>query len=263
MLTCTQLHTHARTFPPCALIHSKAHSSHTHIIQASLFPLLLSLPATLPLGGVSWNGLKELAPCTWSALFTRTYMWAGRIVESPQSPSELGESIWGADGSGQPSVSHPCHIWANLFGDLLFGKFLFFWPATPSPPTSGHVHSACFLPEGSFFSSLYSKKRDRVKCWFSWFVLWMKWRGAGHRILKDNLATPPRHTHTLPARLLPVFCESRHHMLISLLTVGHKSFHGCFSLMVWEKKKSGSRQENTDYKDLLLHSEWYISNVGL
>lgn len=52
-------------------------------------------------------------------------------------------------------------------------------------------------------------------------------------------------------------------MLISLLTVGHKSFHGCFSLMVWEKKKSGSRQENTDYKDLLLHSEWYISNVGL
>lgn len=39
-------------------------------------------------------------------------------------------------------------------------------------------------------------------------------------------------------------------MLTSVLTVGRKSFHGYFSSMVW-KKKSGSRQKVTDYKDLL------------
>lgn len=40
---------------------------------------------------------------------------------------------------------------------------------------------------------------EKVKCWFSWFALWMKWRVAGYRILKDSLVTPPRATYTLPA----------------------------------------------------------------
>lgn len=69
----TVTHTHACTPPslptlPCTLIHSKAHSSHNS--YNSGLPTLpsppppLSQPATLPLGAVSRNGLKELAPCT-------------------------------------------------------------------------------------------------------------------------------------------------------------------------------------------------------
>lgn len=89
--TVTHTHMHPPHTLPCTLIHSKAHSSHNS--YNSGLPTLpsppppLSQPATLPLGAVSWNGLKELAPCTWSALFTRTCMWAvGRVAESPQSP---------------------------------------------------------------------------------------------------------------------------------------------------------------------------------
>lgn len=83
----TVTHTHACTFFPMNSNPLKAHSSHTHIIQVYpslrllLVFLLLSLPATLPLGSMSRNGLKELAPCTWSALFTRTCMWAESTVE--------------------------------------------------------------------------------------------------------------------------------------------------------------------------------------
>lgn len=119
MLTCTQLHTHARTFSP---MHGNSLKGFTHSYNTSLPPPLLSslllllpslppsspsLPATLPLGSVSRNGLKELAPCTWSALFTRTCMWASRGgLLRAESPSELTESVSGAVGSGQPSVSH-------------------------------------------------------------------------------------------------------------------------------------------------------------
>lgn len=72
-----------------------------------------------------------------------------------------------------------------------------------------HLFSLLFARrELSVFLSSYSRKREREKCWSSWFALWMKWRGAGHRILEDNLSTPPRDTHTVPPWLLLQFCES-------------------------------------------------------
>lgn len=81
--SCSFAHVHMRI--PGTLIHSEAYSSHTRIIQG-FFPTLLPppppLPATLPLGSMSPSGLKELAPWTWSALFTRANMWARRTVQS-------------------------------------------------------------------------------------------------------------------------------------------------------------------------------------
>lgn len=66
MLTCTQLHSRTHSFPYTS-IHSKAHSF-THSCNTRPPPYRLSppppLPATLPLGSVSRNGLKELGPCT-------------------------------------------------------------------------------------------------------------------------------------------------------------------------------------------------------
>lgn len=258
--------------PPCALIHSKAHSSHTHIIQASLSPLLLSLPATLPLGGVSWNGLKELAPCTWSALFTRPCMWAGRIVASPQSPSELAESIWGADRSGQPSVSQLTPVSHSHWGLFirrpsfrLSGSFFFLTGHYITTDKWTHLFSLLFARrELSVFLSSYSRKREREKCWSSWFALWMKWRGAGHWILKDNLSTPPRDTHTVPPWLLLQFCESS-----EAPYADHSP--GCWSqVFPWmlfpnglEGEKSVFTQEKTDYEDFLLYSESYIWIDGL
>lgn len=117
-------------------------------------------------------------------------------AESPQS-SHLSPS---QERTGQASLlslsSHPPQIRANLFRAFLFVS-LFFWPGTPSHRQVDTFIQLAFCLKGASFS-LYSGNRERVKCWFSWFALWMKWRGAGHRILEDNLATPPWDTRTFP-----------------------------------------------------------------
>ena len=225
MLTCTQLHTHARTFPPMHANSLKG-SLFTHSYNTSLSPpfllfllllLLFSLPATLPLGSVSWNGLKELAPCTWSALFTRTCMWAGRIVESSLSACTVHLGI-GRVRAAFCLSAHTCikfgliYFKPNFFSSLAstFAVGFFFFSDQPiHPHRLGHLHSAYFLPEGGVFL-VYTLGVKRL---FSWFGLWMKWRGARHRILEDNLATPPKDTHTHSQPLLLILCGSRHHML--------------------------------------------------
>ena len=125
------------------------------------------------------------------------------------------------DRTGQGSLlslsSHLHQIWANLFQAQFFqlsGKyfcccFFFFSDQPIHPHRLGHLHSACFLPEGGVFL-VYTLGVKRL---FSWFGLWMKWRGARHRILEDNLATPPKDTHTHSQPLLLILCGSRHHML--------------------------------------------------
>ena len=111
-LKCSLLHTHNTSNPPPT----------THPLSLLLL-LVLSLLATLPLGSVSRSGLKELAPCTQSALFSRTSMWAGEIVESwvPQSSESPAR-----EQTGEFLSTRPHHIWANLVQTLLF----FLWQVT-------------------------------------------------------------------------------------------------------------------------------------
>lgn len=75
----------------CSLAHTAPHPPYTNSLKDSLFTHsykyksqpslpLLSLLATLPLGSMSWSGLKELAPCTWSALFNgHACEWGGLL----------------------------------------------------------------------------------------------------------------------------------------------------------------------------------------
>ncbi len=118
-------------------------------------------------------------------------------AESPQS-SHLSPS---QERTGQASLlslsSHPPQIRANLFRALLFVSLFLTRYSSRRLVVDTFIQLAFCLKGASFI--LYSGKRERVKCWFSWFALWMKWRGAGHRILEDNLATPPRDTRTFPA----------------------------------------------------------------
>lgn len=75
----------------CSLAHTAPHPPYTNSLKDSLFTHsykyksqpslpLLSLLATLPLGSMSWSGLKELAPCTWSALLNgHACEWGGLL----------------------------------------------------------------------------------------------------------------------------------------------------------------------------------------
>ena len=167
MLTCTQLHTHARTFPPMHANSLKG-SVFTHSYNTSLSPpfllfllllLLFSLPATLPLGSVSWNGLKELAPCTWSALFTRTCMWAGRIVESSLSACTVHLGI-GRVRAAFCLSAHTCikfgliYFKPNFFSSLAstFAVVFFFFLTSQSIPIDLDTFiQLAFCPKEVFF----------------------------------------------------------------------------------------------------------------
>lgn len=191
----------------CSLAHTAPHPPYTNSLKDSLFThsykyksqpslLLLSLLATLPLGSMSWSGLKELAPCTWSALFTgHACEWGGlfRAAFLRAHRANL------RSGQVEPTFclfsSRRRHIWANLFWALLFFfsvlTFLFFWWATPS-----HRLVAAFV----CFTFC-------IKSSFLLFTLWKKWRGPRHWIPEDNPATLQKnHPHNLSLRIQLIFC---------------------------------------------------------
>lgn len=110
-------------------------------------PFAFSLPATLPLGSLSRSGLKELAACTWSALFTRTCMWDGRTVQSsvsqtPQSPPKVR---MGQIGYFTPAPLLDWFILSPTSCHLCI-RIIFFLNSDSIPSTTGHSFSVCSSP---------------------------------------------------------------------------------------------------------------------
>lgn len=118
---------------------------------------------------------------------------------SKEDCSEHSPSVSQSPGSGQVwlafclSPRHP--IQAHLYQDLCHQV----WPLSVLTDSTTITAGSVFALRNTFCFIVQRFFNEKVKCWFSWFALRMKWRVAGYRILKDSLVTPPRATNTLLA----------------------------------------------------------------
>lgn len=147
------------------LIHSKTHSSHTHINTSLNPPSPPFLACHFAFGQHELEWSEGVSAMHMKCSLQWTCMWVGRTVKSSVSQSSQSQPEEQTGRANLLSVQpRRRHIWANLFRALLFFFSMltfFFWWATPSHWLVAAFVCFSFCIRGSSFS-LYSERKREI-----------------------------------------------------------------------------------------------------